>query len=198
MKGNIVFYNELYDQPVVFATVPGTDIQVNLFEYPTEKDWYQVKKRAMITVNKQKFKMPDIDWKKKILNCRHSPIRRLFFSFCFENLPSYISVHFVRSHVGCEKYVGTQRNDRQDKYDRRKAPQDSPVGMIFDFNADALLDFFNKRLCNKAAPETRAVVQVMAELVKKACPEFTDFIQPMCKYHGGVCHEFKPCGEMVD
>ena len=192
-----MIYNELYDDPIVFATVPGTDIQVNLFEYPSDRDWFQVKRRALITMGKQKFGLPDETWKKKMLKCRHSPVRRLRFSFMIENLPSYISVHFVRHHVGCTPFVKSQRNDRQDNYDRRKAPQDAPVDMIFDFNADSLLTFFNKRLCNKACEETRDVAKVMAEVLKRACPEFSNYIQPMCKYHGGVCQEFEPCNEVV-
>lgn len=193
-----MLYNELYDDPVVSIVVPGTNIQVNLFEYPTDKDWFQVKRRALITVHKSKFELPDSKWKAAMFRCRHSPIRRLNFSFLIEQIPYCNHVHLVRHHVGCTPYVGSQRNDRQSEYDREAAPQNAPVDMIYDFNADSLLTFFNKRLCHKADIKTRAIVEAMAICVKKVCPEMSDYIQPMCKYHGGICHEFRPCGDKIE
>lgn len=170
------------------------NVQVELTEFPREEDWKEVKRRALITVGLEAVNPPDDAWKKKMLECRHSPIRRLRFSFTLRNLPYYISVHFVRHHVGIEKYVRSQRNDRQDKYDRTKAPQDAPVDMIMDFNGESLMEFFNKRLCGAAAVETRQVTELMKSLVREECPEFYFFIEPMCFRNGGVCHEFKSCG----
>lgn len=169
--------------------------EVFLTEFPDEEDWIEVKKRALVTVGKKVVNAPDENWKKLMLECRHSPIRRLRFSFRFENLPYYISVHFVRHHVGIEKYVRSQRNDRQNEYDRTKAPQDAPVNMVMDFNGESLLEFFNKRLCHCAAAEIREIVKKMTELVKEKCPEFSDYIEPMCFRQGGVCHEvYNSCG----
>ena len=170
------------------------DFKVSLIEYPEDKDWQAVLKRALVTIGKESERIPDLTWKLKMIECRHSPLRRLRFAFLFENLPYYISVHFVRHHVGIEKYVRSQRNDRQNEYDRKKAPQDAPVNMIMDFNGESLLEFFNKRLCTCAAEETREVVQQMKKLVEICCPEFEDYIEPMCFRNGGVCYEFKQCG----
>ena len=186
-------------QRVVHKEIYGeNNLIVDLIELPCEEDWMEVKRRALVTVGLNPINAPDDEWKKKILECRHSPIRRLRFSFALYNLPYYISVHFVRHHVGIEKYVRSQRNDRQSDYDRTKAPQDAPVNMIMDFNGESLLEFFNKRLCGCAAKETREVVQLMAMLVKENCPEFVDFIEPMCFRNGGVCHEMKCCGKFAE
>lgn len=171
------------------------EFKVSLIEYPEDKDWQAVLKRALVTIDKKSERIPDLTWKRKMIECRHSPLRRLRFSFMFENLPYYISVHFVRHHVGIEKYVRSQRNDRQQDYDRKKAPQDAPVNMIMDFNGESILEFFNKRLCGAVAVETREIVEQMKELVEMCCPEFEGFIEPMCFRNGGVCHEFLKCGK---
>jgi thymidylate synthase ThyX len=110
-----------------------------------------------------------------------------------ENIPSWVSVHLVR-HVHAQPYVKSQRNDRQSEYDRTKAPQDAPVNMIWDMNAEELMVIANKRLCRLASKETREVVTQMCKLVVEECPEFDEFLVPMCFYHGGVCHEMKGCG----
>lgn len=168
------------------------DYKVQLFEFPVEKDWDEVRRRALVTMNKTKFSTPTtFEWKQKMLDCRHSPIRRLHFSFYME-IPSWVSVHFAR-HVHSQPYISSQRNDRQEEYDRDTAPQNAPVKMIFDVNAEELMTIMNKRLCMQASKETRYVVQLMRKEVLKYCPEFEGFLVPMCVYHGGVCHEMFPC-----
>lgn len=165
---------------------------VTLLRAPTDDDWMEVKRRALVTVGLTPMEPPTFAWKRRILKARHSPIRYLQFSFLLEDIPTWVSVHLVR-HVHAQPYVKSQRNDRQDDYDRNKAPQDAPVSMIWDMNAEELMTVANKRLCMKASPETRAVVQAMCNLVIAACPEFAMLLVPMCEYHGGVCHEMNPC-----
>lgn len=166
-------------------------IVVKINEMPSEADWFEVKKRALVTIGKNAVTAPNLEWKKKILRARHSPIRRLFFSFYIE-CPSWVSVHLVR-HLHAQPYVSTQRNDRQSEYDRRKAPQDQPVKMLWDMNAEELMTISNKRLCKLASAETREVVQKMCNLVLEQMPEFEGLLVPSCVYHG-QCHEMYPCG----
>lgn len=166
-------------------------MKVELNEYPTAKDWMEVKKRAVRTMGKTAVKEPDEEWKRKMLKARHSPIRRLFFSFYIE-CPYWVSVHLCR-HIHAQPYVQSQRNDRQSDYDRRKAPQDEMVSMIWDMNAEELLTIANKRLCMQASEETRKVVMQMCDLVVAVCPEFENELVPNCVYHGGVCKEIFPC-----
>lgn len=168
-------------------------MQITLMEYPNDHDWTEVKRRALVTVGKIPLSAPGFKWKNAILEARHSPIRRLRFSFLLEDVPSWVAVHLCRHHVGCQPYVRSQRNDRQSDYDRNKAPQDAPVNLIWDLNGETLMEVANKRLCNQASPETRAVVRKMCELVIEKCPEFQQHLVPMCVYHGGVCHEMFPC-----
>ena len=168
-------------------------MQVKLLRHPDDKRWFEVKQRALVTVGKQAVTPPTEEWKKKILNARHSPIRHLEFSFYMEDVPSWVSVHLAR-HVHAQPYIKSQRNDRQNEYDRNSARQDTPVCMIYDVNAEELMTIANKRLCNLASAETRQLVQMMCDEVKKVNPEFTNFLVPSCKYNG-VCHEMYPCGK---
>lgn len=168
-------------------------MEVRLLRSPTEEDWLAVKERALVTVGKHAVTPPDSEWKHRILKARHSPIRYLTYTFYFEGIPSWVSVHLVRHHIGVQPYVKSQRNDRQSEYDRNKAPQDSPVNMIWDVNAEALMTIANKRLCNQASAETRAVVRQMCLLALDATPEFEGLLVPMCeRIHG--CEEMFPCG----
>lgn len=153
-----------------------------------------VKQCTLVTIGKEAKTPPTDEWKRKMLEARHSPIRELRFVFLLTNIPYWVSVHLVRHHVGCQPYVRSQRNDRQSEYDRTKAPQDAPVDMMWSMNAEALMTIANKRLCYKASPETRSIVMQMCSLVTSSNPEFELFLAPMCDYHGRVCHEFESCG----
>lgn len=165
---------------------------VKLIGAPTEQDWLEVKRRAYVTIGLDTSIPPSYAWKWKILNARHSPIRYLMFSFYIE-CPYWVSVHLSR-HIHAQPYVQSQRNDRQDSYDRNSAPQDSPVRMIFDVNAEELMNIANKRLCMLASKETREVVQEMCVKASEVCQEIKPFLVPMCDYTSGICHEMKPCG----
>lgn len=168
-------------------------MKITMIEYPTAVEWMRVKKRALVTVGKTPLTPPDEVWESAMLRARHSPIRYIRFSFLFEDLPYWVSVHLCR-HTHAQPYVSTQRNDRQNKYDRRKAPQDSPVDMIWDMNAEELMTIANKRLCNMASKETREVVQEMCRLVIEKCPEFEPYLVPMCEYTNGCLELNGGCG----
>lgn len=169
-------------------------MKVELNEIPTENDWFEVKKRALVTVGKSAVTPPTQEWKHRILEARHSPIRRLHFSFYIE-CPYWVSVHLCR-HIHAQPYVKSQRNDRQEEYDRNNAPQNAMVCMIWDMNAEELMVISNKRLCLQASQETRDIVKEMCNLVMEKCPEFKGLLVPACQYNGGFCHEMKPCRRM--
>lgn len=166
-------------------------IIVTANEMPSDVDWLEVKKRALVTVGKKAVTPPTAEWKHKILEARHSPIRRLNFSFYIE-CPYWVSVHLCR-HIHAQPYVKSQRNDRQSEYDRNCAPQNAPVCMIWDMNAEELMTIANKRLCRLASEETREVVEKMCEIVMDKFPEFVGLLVPNCHY--GKCHEMYPCGK---
>lgn len=166
-------------------------MNVKMIKYPTAEDWFFCKQCTLVTVGKTAIQPPTAEWKHKILEARHSPIRTLQFAFELE-LPYWVSVHLVR-HIHAQPFVKSQRNDRQSDYDRTKAPQDETVKMIWYMNAEELMTIANKRLCQQASKETREVVKAMCDEVLSACPEFDGLLTPMCQYHGGKCHEMFPC-----
>ena len=166
-------------------------MMVELLEKPSEKDWLEVKRRALVTIGKKPVTAPTEEWKHDILKARHSPIRRLNFSFYIE-CPYWVSVHLCR-HIHAQPYVKSQRNDRQSEYDRNAAPQNESVSMIWDVNAEELMVIANKRLCKQASEETRLIVSAMCDLVLNNYPEFKGLLVPFCVHQGGVCHEMKPC-----
>ena len=168
-------------------------MKVTLLEWPAEKDWVEVKRRALVTVGKTQFKPPIDRWKHAILSARHSPIRYLRFCFLLEDVPSWVATHLAR-HVHAQPYIKSQRNDRQSEYDRNAARQDAPVCMIYDVNGEEMLTIANKRLCAQASAETRELVRMMCDCIVDKCPEFKPHLVPACEYHGGVCHEMRPCG----
>ena len=170
---------------------------VEILRHPTEEDWKRCKLLALTTMGKRYVKtMPTDEWKYRILRSPHSPKRTLMFTIRMQ-VPYFVSVHFVRHKIGVEHYVQSQRNDRQDRYDRNDAPQSAMVTHVMDMNADALIQMAHMRLCGKAASETREVMRDICRKVIEVNPEFEPFLVPQCVWHGGLCHEFEPCGFLV-
>ena len=169
-------------------------MKIDLIKYPTADDWMLCKQCALVTIGKNAVTEPTLKWKRDILAARHSPIRVLNFVFKLE-IPYWVSVHLCR-HVHSQPFVRSQRNDRQDSYDRNSAPQNAPVTMLWYMNAEELMTIANKRLCRQASEETRQVVQAMCDEVLKVAPEFKGLLVKQCSY--GRCHEMFPCGKGCD
>lgn len=144
-------------------------MKIDLIDYPSDYDWMEVKRRALVTVGKSPINSPSSEWKRSILKARHSPIRYLVYSYYME-IPYWVSTHLAR-HVHAQPYIKSQRNDRQSDYDRDAARQDATISMIFDVNAEELQVIANKRLCQQAAKETRTVVWEMCRLAEEVTPE---------------------------
>lgn len=173
-------------------------MKVEILRYPTKEDWERCKLLALNTIGK-KYSGKEIseEWKIKILKAEHSPIRTLMFTIKLE-IPYYVSVHLVRHKIGVEHYVQSQRNDRQNNYDRNKAQQDIIVNHILDINAQGLINMLHRRLCNQADPTTRKVMELIKEKVLINNPEFEYLLIPMCEYKNGWCDEFTPCGKSIN
>lgn len=169
-----------------------SEMRVELLRHPTDEDWQRCKMLAMNTIGRKWSGEVSDEWKRKILKAEHSPIRTLWFTVRME-VPYWVSTHFVRHKYGVEHYVSSQRNDRQDKYDREEAPQGAFVTHVMDINAQELMQMARMRLCGQASSETRWVMARICSEVKRTNPEFSEFLKPKCLIHGG-CNEFKPCG----
>ena len=155
--------------------------------------WPKVKRSARTTVNKEgSGEYPSDSWKKTILLAEHSPIRRIRFSWKWEDLKSWISVHFVRHKFGIEHWVTTQRTDRTG-VDRDASRQDTRVSHECEANAQALIFISRRRLCSQASLETRQAWTEVKNEVAKVDPVLASVMVPECVYRG-FCPEFTSCG----
>ena len=169
------------------------DFTVEILKHPTEKDWEWVKTCTLNTIGKKSATAPTDEWKKKLIKAEHSPLRELWFGIRM-TVPYYVSTHYVRHHIGVNHYIQTQRNARQNNYDRSLAPQGAMVSHIMSVNAQELVFMSHKRLCKQADPYTNAVMKEIVRQVVTVCPEFKEVLVPLCKYRNGICTEFYPCG----
>ena len=84
---------------------------VEILKYPNEQDLLWCKTCCLNTVGKSTTQAPTNEWIKRLVEAEHSPIRELWFGIKME-IPYWVSVHFVRHHIGVNHYVQTQRDDR--------------------------------------------------------------------------------------
>ena len=84
----------------------------------------------------------------QMYRCEHSPIRLREFKVVVENCPSWVATHFCRHHIGIEKFVSTQRTDRTN-VDRDKEPQEAPVRLQMQINAQAFINISYKHIKNR-------------------------------------------------
>lgn len=159
-------------------------------------DWKAAKNECRNTVNKDATdNEPSREFIHNLLVSEHSPIRLITIRWRWEGIKSWISVHFARHWLGWDKWVSTQRTDRTGR-SRDELPQDSPVNMDVNANAQALINVARYRLCYQAAPETRKYMESVKNIL--AVPgvdqrELSDVMVPNCIYRCG-CPEFKSCG----
>ncbi len=170
----------------------NNEFKVELLKYPTEEDLMWVKTCTLNTVGKASTKTPTEEWIQKLVEAEHSPARELWFGIKM-TIPYWVSVHFVRHHIGVNHYVMTQRNDRQTNYDRNEAPQGQFVTHIMSVNAQELIFMAHKRLCNQASKETRQVMRMICDEVIKVAPYMKAVLVPLCVYRNGKCTEMYPC-----
>lgn len=155
-------------------------------------DWQEVVNDCRATVKKPPLgREPSTEWKRAILIAEHDPIRDIIIKFRWKDIKYWVAMHW-KTHIWRSR-VDSQRNDRQSKYDRNKAPQDARVDFIGDPNIQNLIDTMRKRLCCQAAPETRAYAEDFKTKLHEIQPEIADVLVPNCVYRCG-CPELHPCG----
>ena len=155
-------------------------------------DWEEVVNDCRATVKKPPLgHEPSAAWKRKILLSEHSPIRAITVKFRWADIWYWVAMHW-KTHTW-ESRVDSQRNDRQDRYDRNSAPQASPVDFYGDPNIQHTIDTWRKRLCRQASIETRHYAEDFKVALHEHEPEWSDVLVPNCVYRCG-CPEMKCCG----
>lgn len=160
---------------------------------PSDETWRRVKNHCRTTDNKDFTGNNATDtFKKKILFSEHSPIRLLEFDWTWENIKYWVSTEWSRHKF--EKFISTQRNDRQKNYDRNKAPQDAPVNFDGFANMQNLIDAWRKRLCFQATNEARQLAEDFKRKLHETHPIESDVLVPHCVYRGCCSECFNGCG----
>ena len=179
-------------------------------------NWIRVVNAARRTWGKKPIDHePKDSWKREILLAEHSPIRLLEYDFTIEDIRQWVTVHLVRHHVGCEKFVHTQRQDINDQVEvitrrlmeilqqegllnegwreRDYMFQGEPNEMDMTCNAQAFINISRKRLCvGCASIETRMAWQVVIDALKEVDPILAEKCVPECLYRG-FCPDGKRC-----
>lgn len=160
----------------------------------TNVNWRDIKNECRNTINKEATDVePNQQFIKQILISEHSPIRLATIRWRWEGIKYWISTHWCRHWLGFDKWVSTQRTDRTG-IDRDKSPQDAPVNMDVNANAQALINIARYRLCRQASSETRAYMEdVKLAIAGAGQPEIANVLVPNCIYRAG-CPEFTCCG----
>ena len=160
--------------------------------------WKRVLNAARRTIGKKPVdKEPSNSWKAKLLLAEHSPIRLLEFDWTWGEIQQWVTTHLVRHHEGCEKFVHTQRVDRNPELEglsRDELPQGLLNDMDMTANAQALINISRKRLCSCASADTREAWKQVKSAIAEVDPVLADKMVPECIYRG-FCPEFiNPCG----
>ena len=133
--------------------------------------WKRVLNAARRTIGKKPVdKEPSNSWKAKLLLAEHSPIRLLEFDWTWGEIQQWVTTHLVRHHEGCEKFVHTQRVDRNPELEglsRDELPQGLLNDMDMTANAQALINISRKRLCSCASKETREAWKQVKEAINE-------------------------------
>ena len=167
----------------------NTEVKITDFDV----NWKKIKSACMTTISKEGGdKEPSHEWKRKLLLCEHSPIRRGVVSWKWPQIPYAISTHFARHHEGCEKFVGTERADRTG-VDRETRSQMNYVPMEMDANLQAIINISYKRLCTSADPVTRQYWLSVLLAIREYDEDIFYACVPQCVRCGG-CPEYTNCG----
>lgn len=181
-------------------------------------DWNRVLNAARRTWGKQPLsKEPSDKFKRKILLAEHSPIRLLEYDFTIEDIRQWVTVHLVRHHEGCEKFVHTQRQDINDKIEgmvkrimdilgsegllyggwreRDYLFQGQGNDMDMTCNAQAFINISRRRLCiGCASKETREAWEIVINALSEIDPILAEKCVPECVYRGFCPEEDRCCG----
>ena len=194
--------------------------KVTRMECP-KADWKRVLNAARRTWGKHPLdKEPSDKFKRKILLAEHSPIRLLEYDFTIEDIRQWVTVHLVRHHEGCEKFVHTQREDINQEIEKMTKmvinllyeaellrdgwkPRDYMFqgegnDMDMTCNAQAFMNISRKRLCYGCpSKETRQAWEIVIDMLKEIDPILAEKCAPECVYRG-FCPETDRCCGYVD
>lgn len=156
-------------------------------------NWNSIKRACMRTIGKEAGnKEPSHEWKRKLLVCQHSPIRKGIITWKWNEIEYFSMAHFARHHVGITPYVETSRSDRTN-IPREERKQTDKVSMEMDANIQALIDMASRRLCNQADKTTIGYMQDLISAIKEYDEDIAWALVPSCVRYGGCNEPFGNC-----
>lgn len=156
-------------------------------------NWINIKNACRNTVSMgESDKEPTREWKRKLLICRHSPLRKGHITWKWDNIPYAISTHFARHHIGCEKYISTSREDRTGVPREQRSQMDC-VSMEMDANIEALQNIAEKRLCMCADKTTREFMEDLKDAIGEYDEDIAWSLVPSGIRCGGCPETFGKC-----
>lgn len=156
-------------------------------------NWLDIKNACRQTVSMGDSKLePTSEWKRKLLICRHSPLRIGSVLWKSEDIPFYVMGHIVKHNVGCTPFVSTSREDRTG-VPRNERKQTDFVNMQMTANIEALINISERRLCTCADPTTRQYWEAVLEAIKEYDEDVYFACVPQCVRYGACVEPFSHC-----
>jgi hypothetical protein len=179
----------------IFFIKKEKKMTIEFVSHPSDIDWLDVRNAALITRRQHSNVVPSKILKLRFLCSEHSPIRGLNYRWVWNDQKYWIAMHIRTHSIGISQYVSSQRNDRQEVYDRNKAPQDAPVEHMCYANAQSIINISKARECLNASKETRQAWLEFVDALKVVEPQLARLCVPPCVYRNGICPEvFNHCG----
>lgn len=132
---------------------------------------------------------------------QHSPIRTQLFAIFITDLRYSVAMQ-LRTHEKNGALIliepgrpdtGTPRCKENLKTDDYRSQKRNAFVLC---NAQHLIDWSHKRLCNKAEVYTREFFDDLRCAVMSVDADLAAEMVPMCIYRNGMCSELRPCGMM--
>ena len=156
-------------------------------------NWLDIKNACRQTVSMGDSKLePTSEWKRKLLICRHSPLRIGSVLWKSEDVPFYVMGHIVRHNVGCTPFVSTSREDRTG-VPRNERKQTDFVDMQMIANIEALINISERRLCTCADPTTKKYWEAVLEAIREYDEDIFWACVPQCIRCGACVEPFSDC-----
>ena len=153
--------------------------------------WEDVVNACRASVGKEPLgHEPSEEFKRKMMINEHGPLRKIWIEWTWPGIKYWCAMHW-KTHIW-PALTNTQRNDRQDQYDRDESPQKSLVNFFGEANPQHLIDTMRKRLCFMADPETREYAVDLKKAIRVVDQAISDGLVPNCVYRCG-CPENGKC-----
>ena len=134
---------------------------------------------------------------KKWYLSEHSPIRTQLFAIYGTDVP-YSVIMQLRTHEKNGSLFLVEPGRPDTGTDRAKNQtgnyRDMPRNVFILCNAQHLIDWSRKRLCNKTEDKTRFFFNELKNIIKEVDSALAERMVPNCVYRG-ICPEFTSCGK---